>query len=198
MDICGRARMAKGLWPWPSFPLALLALLAPLALLTACGPTTGGTGGGDSTYTLSAFGATSASTCSAPFAESLDCAQVSHGAVGADALPGTTPVYFTGSAATGPYLLTVQGNSLTLQSRCRSTRFQGEFGLLPSGEPRFFGSWVGPDSSAPLAAVLWALSVAGNTEALQVMVFAADATTLFGPLPLSRVPAAPTDLAACP
>jgi hypothetical protein len=169
---------------WAAFSLACLALLA------GCGPTGGGTGTGESIVTAADFGARAASTCSAPFAEVLTCATVSASPVDAPLLAGTAPTVFTGTAASGTFTLTVQGNRADLQSGCTATRFEGEWGVLPNGDGRFFGSFTGPDRGAALRAQLWALAVSGAADTLQVLVQDAEGRALFGPLQM-RVQAAP-------
>ena len=179
------------------FGIGRLLLLWLSALATGCGPTTGGTGTGDSIVTLADFGARAASTCSAVFATALDCDVVSTASVDAAALQGTDPVYFVGTAASGPYTLTLQNNRAVLQSRCHATRFEGDWGVLPSGEARFFGTWVGDDQAAPQRALLWVQTVPGKTGALQALVQQPEGQALFGPLPLERVMALPTAVAPC-
>lgn len=176
----------------PSLAAALLALLC------ACGPTGGGTGTGDAPATLADFGARPASSCSAPFAAALSCASVSATPADAALLEGTRPVLFVGSAASGPYALTLQGHRADLQSRCLATRFEGEWGLLPNGDARYFGNFTGADRAAAQPALAWVQSLAGTTDGLQLLVLAADGRVLFGPLSLRRVAAAPSDPPLCP
>lgn len=174
----------------------LLPLL--LALLAGCGPTTGGTGTGEGAITLASFGASATSTCSAPFAGVLDCGATSLTPASPALLPGTAPVVFVGDAASGPYVLTVQDNHAVLQSRCSAARFEGDFGVLPGGEARFFGSWVGAGQAAPWRAQLWLQSVPGRDAGLLLQVLDAEGRVLLGPLPLRRAAALPTDVPACP
>ena len=183
MKIDWRARLSGGLLP----------LL--LALLAGCGPTTGGTGTGESVITLASFGASATSTCSAPYAGALACGATSLTPASPAQLPGTAPVVFVGDAASGPYVLTMQDNHAVLQSRCSAARFEGDFGVLPGGELRFFGGWTGAGAGATQRAQLWLQAERDGSLLLQVL--DADGRVLLGPLPLRRAAAVPTDAPAC-
>lgn len=172
----------------------LLAALCLPMLLLGCGPTGGGTGGSS----LVSFGATAASTCSSPFATTLACAATSLTPAAPALLPGTAPVVFVGDAASGPWVLTIDDNHAVLQSRCSAARFDGDFGVLPGGEARFFGSWVGAEQAAPWRAQLWLQSVPGRDEGLLLQVLDAEGRVLLGPLSLRRAAAVPTDPPRCP
>lgn len=176
--------------------LSLLPLL--LALLAGCGPTTGGTGTGEGVITLSSFGATASSTCSAPYAGALACGSTSLAPAAPSQLPGTAPVVFVGDTASGPYVLTMQDNHAVLQSRCSAARFEGDFGVLPGGEARFFGGWVGAGQAATSRAQLWLQSVPGRDDALLLQVLDVDGRVLLGPHSLRRAAAVPTDPPSCP
>lgn len=184
-----RARFSVGLLP---------LLLAWLTLLAGCGPTTGGTGTGEGVITLSSFGAGASSTCSAPFAGALACGTTSLTPASPAQLAGTAPVVFVGDAASGPYVLTLQDNHALLQSRCSAARFEGDFGVLPGGEARFFGSWVGAEQAAPWRAQLWLQSVPGRDDALLLQLLDADGRVLLGPLSMRRAAALPTEAPSCP
>lgn len=176
---------------------AALTLTVALALLLGgCGPNGGGTGTGDAVVPLSDFGARAASTCSAPFAAALDCSAGISGATDGSGLPGSGAVVFAGSAASGPYLLRVQGNRATFEARCGGARFEGSFGLLPDGQTRFLGLWQPGDGSGAVHAQLWVLAAPAG---LQVSVLDAEGRrTLFGPLPMQRLGAEPTAAPTCP
>lgn len=176
--------------------LPLLPLL--LALLAGCGPTTGGTGTGESAITLANFNASASSTCSAPFAGALACGTTSPTPAAPAQLPGTAPVVFVGDAASGAHVLTVQDNHAVLLSRCSGARFEGDFGLLPGGEARFVGGWTGAGQAATWRALLWLQSVPGRDDTLLAQVLDADGRVLLGPLPLRRAAALPTDAPLCP
>jgi hypothetical protein len=183
-------------------PFRPLALLLPVltallvALLAACGPTTGGTGTGP-TGSLTVFGASAASTCSAVFAPSLDCADISTEPVDPAVLQGTDPVHFVGEAASGPYSLTVQANRAELIARCAGANFEGVWGVLPNGDARFFGYWTARGQLAPVSAQLWVQAVAGRADELQAMVLDVNGQTLFGPVLLRRVATPPLQTPFC-
>lgn len=170
---------------------ALFLLLLPMAAaLSGCGPTTGGTGTGDS-ITLADFGAHPASTCASTIATSLLCVGTGTASDG----PGTAAVVFAGSAGSGDYTLQVQGNRAELTSRCNGWQFSGEWGVLASGEARFLGG----AASAPGAGVVRAqLVVQQLPGGLQVLLLDADGRTLLGPLLLQRMDAPPVSPPVCP
>lgn len=178
------------------FPFGLLALL--LALLAGCGPTTGGTGTGEGAITLGSFGASASSSCSAPFAGALACGATSLAPTSPAQLAGTAPVVFVGDAASGAFVLTMQDNHAVLQSRCSAARFEGDFGVLPGGEARFFGGWVGAGQAATVRAQLWLQSAPGRDDAMLVQVLDADGRVLLGPLSLRRAASVPTEPPSCP
>lgn len=173
--------------------LLLLPLLA--ALLAGCGPTTGGTGTGDS---LSAFGATAAATCTSTISSALSCPNSGVFPTSPDLLDGTLPVTFNGEAASGPWTLTLEKNRALLQSRCSGAFFEGVFGVLPDGRMRFFGHWTGAERAEPVPAQLWLQLRAGSNQELQAMVLDSAELTLFGPLPLTRSTVPTTAPASCP
>lgn len=177
--------------------LALLPLVAAL-LGAGCGPNSGGTGTGDGPITLASFDAKPTSACSSTIATSLSCGATSLLPVGVTQLAGTDIVYFTGSAASGSYVLTVKGNTAVLESRCNGARFEGDWGVVANGEERFYGSWVGAARGDAVAAQLWPQPVALLRDVLQVLVADRQGSALFGPVLLRRQAAPPTEPAACP
>ena len=174
--------------------LALLPLA--LALLAGCGPTTGGTGTGES-IGLASFGATATSTCSAPFATALACASTSLSPVAPGQLPGTGAVVFVGEAASGPYVLTMQDNRAVLQGRCETLRFEGDWGQRPDGLGRFFGRWGAAAAGLWQPAQLELQLRTGSDRELVAQVQDSDGRPLFGPLGLRPVAAVPTEPPAC-
>lgn len=185
----------------PLMRLFAAPLLWSLLLLSGCGPTGGGTGTGELTIGPADFGAQPASVCVASIAAQLSCQPTTTLPGEVPQPQGTAKVVFAGEAASGPYTLTWEGNAVDLQSRCGPTHFEGEWGLLASGESRAFGRFTGPDRGAPQRAQLSVQAVpglAGTADSLQVLVLDADGRSLFGPLQLRRLPAGPTDGPACP
>jgi hypothetical protein len=86
-----------------------------------------------------------------------------------------------------------------LQSRCRPTRFEGEWGVLPSGDMRYFGAYSTTAERSPvLPAQMQVQAVAGSADRLQLLLQEANGQTLLGPLQLQRVAAAPGDVPVCP
>lgn len=177
----------------------LLALcVAALAWLAGCGPTGGGTGTGESAFAPADFGAKPVSACSSAFASLLSCAAISTVPQDAQLLAGTATMFFVGTAASGPYTLTLQGNRAELQSRCQATRFEGQWGVLPGGDGRYFGGLTGADRGTAQPARLWVQPLAGTPDGLQVLVEDAGAAPVLGPLQLRREVALPTAAPVCP
>ena len=176
-----------------------LALLAGIALLAGCGPTGGGTGTGEAVFGPADFGARPASVCGSSLSSQLNCSG-NVPTTGNAALDGTAAVSYTGSGAAGPFTLVLQDNRAELQSRCRATRFDGEWGQAANGDTRFFGSWVTPERPAaqPAQVLVQVLQQGGTITGLQVWVVDAQGGLLLEPLALLRVPALPTTPPLCP
>jgi hypothetical protein len=186
---CIHARLARTL-------RALWALSCAL-LLAACGPTTGGTGTGESSYTLADFGASAASICTAPFATTLSCN--GSGTVVTDPadLLGTETVVFTGSTADGRLVLTVTGNKAVL-SFCDGRAFRGEWGVLPEGDMRYLGGWQAAGSDTEQAAQLEVRAVAGAASTLAIQVLDTHGQVLFGTVSVTRRTASNEGVLSCP
>lgn len=180
--------------PLARWTLALLAAFAALAV--GCGPTTGGTGTGTASFTLSEFGASAQGVCTTGPALQLGCAGVA--AQPGTGLVGSTTVVFTGTAASGPWVLTVNGNTAEFVSRCGGARFDGDWGQVAGTEPRFYGSWVGSERGAAVKAQLSVVATKDVPDGLQLLVLDAAGAPLFGPVQVRRVAAAPTDPPQCP
>lgn len=164
--------------------------------LSGCGPTSGGTGSPE--MQLSDFGAKAASTCSATFATSLNCATVTMQPTDPALLAGTAPVLFVGTMASGPYVLSMRDNQAMLQSRCQLLlQFGGTWGVLPTGESRFFGNWTNA-AGVTQRAMLWVQQQPGSVDGVQVLVQDLEGGSLLGPLPLREVAAPPTEPPVCP
>ena len=172
-----------------------VAGLAVAVLLAGCGPTGGGTGTGESAFVPADFGARAASACSAPFAGSLSCATVSASPADVPALSGTASTVFAADTAAGSVSLSVRDNRADLQLRCQRQSFVGDWGVLPTGEGRFFGSLFsdGPEQAAQLQ-VQQATGAAG----LQVLLLSATGQVVQGPWVLQRVSDLPGGAPVCP
>ena len=180
------------------FDLRLAALALLIGLQAGCGPTVGGSGTGDSPATLASFGAKAASTCSSQIATLLSCTSTSLAPLDPTQLAGTGTAIFVGTLASGPYVLTVKDNHALFQSRCNAATFEGDWGVLPSGDSRFLGGWISTDRKPEVRAQLWPHGVAQSTDTLLVQVLDADGQVLFGPVQMSRVAAMPIDKPNCP
>lgn len=136
------------------------------ALLAACGPNGGGTGTGDSVVQLSDFNARPASSCSAPFAASLDCDVVLTASVDAALLPGTAQLQFS---ASGPEQarLALFGNGADLQLACGRLQFRGEWGVGADGVAAYYGWWS--LEPAPRRALLRVQALPGGALLLDVI-----------------------------
>lgn len=175
----------------PRVGSAALALVAAL-VLAACGPGVGGTGTGNEA--LSAYGATAASACTAPFASALGCSTSPGGAVGAPGV-GTAPRVWADTDGPSRVQLRLEGDSATLELRCAGRRFDGQWGTQPSLGARYYGELVGTGGSpAPVFASLTVQAEQGN---LVVVLQAIDGSTVAGPLTL-RPAAGATPAAVCP
>lgn len=167
-----------------------LALGLAVLLVAACGPNGGGTGTGESYLPLADFGATAASSCSAPFAAALACTQVSVTTVAADRLAGTDGVDFAAGAGRELVALHLQDNVAQLVAQCGRARFDGEWGVRSDGQGHYFGAWrVGADRDGT-PALLRLRAVDGQTLELTVL-DAAGRQLLFGVPGVARVGAAP-------
>lgn len=156
-------------------------VLAWAALLSACGPSVGGSGTGDSASVLSSFGATVRGTCESALTTVLSC-QTSGTAMPQPELQGTAPVAFR--SEDGGTVLTIEGNEAVLRAGCEGGRFEGVYGMLPSGGERFFGHWRRTAAGAPVQALLHVQPLPGYPDQVQAEVFDAQALRQLGPLTL--------------
>ena len=133
--------------------------------------------------------------CAAPFAASLNC-PVGAGVPGtAGALAGTGLVRFADVAAGGNVSAAIESNQLQFQARCHALQFTGLWGLLGSGEGRFFGAYSDASYTDMPASMRVTSSGAGE---LQMTLVNASEQVLLGPLALQGVGAPLTNPAACP
>ncbi len=167
-----------------------IALLTLSACLQACGPGVGGSGTGQG---LDAFGATAAALCGSEIATALACPAGAAGppassADGGNAGSGT--VFFADTIDSRRVVVTVQGNSIDLNSPCARISFRGQWGLLAGQAARFYG-FNGEGASAQPAQVRASLSTAGG-GGLLLTVLDANGNLLLGPVLVTVQATAPT------
>jgi hypothetical protein len=169
-----------------------LALAAALStLLAACGVGVGGTGTGED---LTAFGATRVSVCAAPIASALSCT-----GTGANVEEGTSRRLFVDTESNGRVLVTIDGNVVTYEARCRGLSFNGTWGRGTNGVQRFFGSVVrAGDNNRSLALLDVALPNSGLSGDLVVWLKDANEQTLVPAQTMRAVASFPATLPACP
>lgn len=172
-----------------------------LAWLAACGPGTGGTGTGEThSLYLGTFGASAGSVCASTFASALSCADVPV-VVGSPppsaTTAGTLVVHFTDHATGGEVNLTIEGNAVHLDARCRGLRFEGDWGIAGVDDARFFGAYGTAAAPSPVPATLAAEALPAAGNALRVTLRQADGRVLLGPLDLVRVTEPVTEAASC-
>lgn len=162
---------------------ALLTLL--LLLLSACGPGVGGSGTGATAFYMAQAGATSAPVCKSGLSAALACGNQATG--GADT-GGTAQVQYA-SIAQGPQvLIAFEANTVNLSQGCPYLEFNGEWGQLPSGEGRFFGSYASAGNADWRNASLSLKQVSETApQRLTAELRGADGALLFGPLVLERL-----------
>jgi hypothetical protein len=169
-------------------------LLATLSWLSACGPGVGGTGTG-AMPDPAAFGAASVSVCTAPFAAALNCPAGAGVAGTPNAMAGTNLVRFADVATGGNVSAVIDSNQLVLVSRCQALQFTGVWGVLGTGEGRFFGTYSNAANTDALASLRVASNNAGE---LQITLLDASGQVLLGPLAVQGVNAPAANPAACP
>lgn len=171
----------------------LLLIATLVASLAGCGPGVGGTGTGDSTTDLAAFGATAQPLCDAPFAQQLACPPISSPGEAPAVNGGTRAVSYVDMASGGRFVVGFEGDSVELDARCLGLRFTGDWGVTGSGDARFYGSVAGADGSGREAATLAVSAVTGATGELQLVLRLADGSVIVGPL-VVRPAAVPSPL----
>jgi hypothetical protein len=181
---------------WRMRVLTQMVVLSVALAMTACGPTGGGTGTGESSFAPADFGARAVSACSAPFADSLTCVAVSIAPADVPNLAGTASTHFAADTEDGSFTLTLRDNRADLQARCRQWSFVGAWGVLPAGEGRYFGSLFNADVEQQ--AQLQVQAAAGPLGRLQVQVLDVAGQVVVGPLMLQRVDALPVGSPVCP
>lgn len=171
----------------PTLAARLAASLAFLcaAVLAACGPGVGGTGGGETG--LDAFGAQAANVCSADFAAAIACTPSPAGTPAAAATR-----HFADGEPASRHLATIEGQGIVLEMRCSAQRFSGTWGSAPLLGLRYYGQVQGAGDLVRSASLI----VQADGAGLWLLLQDADGRTLAGPLRLAPV-AAPTTPAPC-
>lgn len=159
-------------------------LIAVLAGLAGCGPSTGGTGTGASAVGLQAYGATPIALCAGPVAGAAGCAAASPGAL--------RPVAYFASAA-GDVVATIDANEFRLESPCRAIVFEGTWARTQRLGDRFYGAQLAGTPATDLLPASVATLPSGDGSSIDVTLRDPAETVLLGPVLLLRatVPAAP-------
>ncbi|MEJ5999696.1 hypothetical protein [Paucibacter soli] len=144
-------------------------------LLSACGPGTGGTGlTSESQNYLAKAGAQSAPVCSAPWATQLSCEPP----IGSNSIspnhPGTLKVQYASSAGANPeFVLSFEGNKLSLEGGCPRVSYSAEWGQAGSAPALFYGGYLDAKLIEPVLAMGMVQALApssgdGGTPRLQL------------------------------
>jgi len=165
---------------WLAGAVAVLAVLAALLSLAACGPGLGGTGTGATQDALSAYGAREVPVCQSEFADAIGCTPASAGAA---PLPATESRFFAETTPTSRALLTLDGQEALLQLRCLNLVFAGAFGQIGADTPRYFGVVTEGGRRITLAT----LQVQRSATGLTLTLVDSTGQTLFGAQALSPV-----------
>ena len=159
----------------------LFLVAAWLATVAGCGPGVGGTGTGESTDGLAAFGAVGQALCAAPFADRLACPPATGGTTTPSPI-GTAAVRYVDAAIGGQTSVLFEANRIEVDARCAGLRFSGEWGVAPSGAARFYGTVRIDGSASAAAAQLSVNSIAGSAANLELVLQAVDGSVLLGPV----------------
>lgn len=176
-------------WPatsLPRLPAWLVVWLVVLGWLAGCGVGVGGTGTGDRSGDLPAFGATAASVCGGSLAPVVGCTNTT--------LPDMQPTsvsFFVDSS--GTRRARVDGNDIELQLLCDGRRFVGTWGTVGGQPARYYGHLTQAAGESLASMTVLALA---DGNSLQVQVFGEDGRALAGPYTLVRS-AAPTTVVIC-
>ena len=161
--------------------VSLLAALALVLTLVACGPGLGGTGTGATEEALAAYGAREVAVCNAEFADLLGCPAPGTAAA---PQPASGARHFAEAGAAAGFsrtLLTLSGNEAELQLRCLDRLFVGSFGQVGTDTPRYFGVVYSGGTRVALATLLVQRVGTGAGTALSLSLVDAAGSTLFGP-----------------
>jgi hypothetical protein len=171
--------------------------LAAAALLSACGPGEGGTGGSSTAAVLAAFGAQTSSVCSAELGLNLGCSGGT--LIGTASSAGATAnvVLVDGSTLNANLVAVLVNNDIQLVARCTGLDFQGTWGQRTGEEPRYFGTVLLPGSPVRELATLSVSSAVAGSGGQTFVLRAANGAVLFGPVVLRRVDVAPGGAPVC-
>jgi hypothetical protein len=177
------------------------ALVVGLAIIAACGPGTGGTGTGQTSSPQESFDATPANICTTGPSSALACPVPSNpGTVGAVNPPsvanGTDGVFF--STTDGADInLGLSGNRAILSDRCSGLMFEGDWGTVGGGDPRFYGQYTTGSNAATTLSSLTAQAAGVEGRSLSVTLRDADGRVVIGPVTLRRTLVPTFNLDAC-
>ncbi|TDP62564.1 hypothetical protein [Roseateles toxinivorans] len=160
-----------------------LLLSALLLLLGACGPGTGGSGTGPDSDYLWLAGAKATSVCTAPFQALLICPGAP---AAAEDRQGTKPIQYASATPDADMLVSFDTSKVVLQRGCPKLDYSGEFGVLPSGESLFFGSYTATGQVQHVAANL-SFKAGAAADQMVMELRATDGRLLLGPVMLNRV-----------
>lgn len=134
-------------------PKHVLALTIAV-LMSACGPGVGGTGRpAESREFVNLAGAQSVPVCSAPWAGLLSCQPPVTGNAVAANHPGTSKVQYASSGGPNPeFVLSFEGNKLSLEGGCPRISFDGEWAQIGSETALFFGGYLSANLIQPALA----------------------------------------------
>lgn len=173
-------------------PIRHALLSASFLLLAACGPGTGGSGALPETNYLARAGANAEPVCAAAWASGLDCepAIVPGGAVSATH-PGSRRVQFASSGDRPEFVVSFEGNHISLQSTCARAGFEGDWGALAGAPARYFGTHSDALFPAAIGAHLSvhavAAAAAGQVQLKLEVRADDDGRLLFGPMVLQKL-----------
>jgi len=172
----------------------LIRIVAGLvvAVLSGCGVGIGGTGTGDDP-SPAGFGATSASACTAPFANLVGC--TSSGSVVNPSLPASASASFVDVSSSRQVLAVFDKDGVTFDAVCSKLRFEGAWGVDASGSGRFYGAVIRDGTDQQLATL--EIGVPGNGNLLFTLKDRSG-DVLFGPRELKRTTTPTLDPASCP
>jgi hypothetical protein len=135
-------------------PKHVLALTIAV-LLSACGPGVGGTGRpAESREFAVQAGAQPAPVCSAAWAGMLNCQPpvINTSAVAIDH-PGTTKVQYASDSSGQPeWVLSFEGNKLSLEGGCPRVSYTAEWGQVGGAAPLYFGGYLNAKLIQPVLA----------------------------------------------